>query len=70
MIFRTQHLFVIERNGRFYTGSGWVRGVQNASVYPQRQVDKVVNIDIGMPCNKHEVIPQLINPTYKPKVTP
>lgn len=70
MAVRKQKLFVIrrlvtqpdtgEQTHKFYSGSGgWTPDISQAWVCPESQVQRKIEIDIGMRCEALEVLPVL-----------
>jgi hypothetical protein len=58
-IFRGQKLFVISRSGKYFANNCWVDEIKQASVFPEKQADRMIKMDIGMDCEKLEVRPEL-----------
>ena len=62
-MYRDQKIFVIERDGKYYSGGGsaWLDDVELAAVYPYQIGQRKIKIDIGMEAKLVEVIPTLKN---------
>lgn len=58
---RSQQIFAIRRKGKWYAKrEGWTDQIERAAIYPRKNCERIIRIDIGMACEIVEIVPQLI----------
>ena len=57
-VIRSQLVYAIERNGTYWTGTGWHFNINLAKIMPKKQQLRCIRIDIGMGgCELVEIMP-------------